>query len=555
MTIRKRLWLSSTLILLLVVLAGLVDWPKGPNIKIGDYFKEIKVHLGLDLQGGTHLVYQADTSGIENSEKPEAIEGVRDVIERRVNSFGVSEPVVQTNKSGDDYRVIVELPGVSDITQAIQMIGETPLLEFREQAPVELTEEQIQAMEAYNADAKTRAEEILLLALDDNNDFAQLANEKSEGSTSDDGGDLGEFGRGAMVPEFDEVVFEKAEAGKVYPELVKTQYGYHIIKVESKNSVTSEEGIEEEKARARHILIQTQSQEAAEATNYVNTGLSGKHLQSAQVQFDQSTGQPEISLKFNDEGKTLFADVTKRNLGKPVAIYLDHAPISIPVVQSEITTGEASITGSFTLEEAKILTRRLNSGALPIPISLLNQQNIGATLGQESIERSLFAGILGLILVAIFMIIYYRLPGLISVVALLIYALLALALFKLWPVTLTLAGIAGFILSVGMAVDANVLIFERMKEELRAGKPLLSAMEDGFKRAWSSIRDSNVSSLITCVILIWFGTSSIKGFAITLAMGILLSMFSAITVTRTFMRISAIKKWKNLWAFGVKSKV
>lgn len=554
MAIRKKLWLATAFILILVAFAGLVDWPKGPNIKIGNYFKEIKVHLGLDLQGGTHLVYQADMSDIDEAQKIEAIEGVRDVIERRVNSFGVSEPVVQTNKSGDDYRVIVELPGVSDISQAIQMIGETPLLEFREQAPVEMTDEETKAMEAYNSDAKVRAEEVLLLALDENNDFAQLANEKSEGSTSDDGGYLGEFGRGAMVPEFDEVVFEKAEVGKVYPELVQTEYGYHIIKLESKTTKPNDEGVEEEYATARHILIQTQSEAAAEASNYVNTGLSGKHLQSAQVQFDQSTGQPEISLKFNDEGTKLFAEVTKRNLGKPVAIYLDHAPISIPVVQAEITTGEASITGSFTLEEAKILVRRLNSGALPIPISLLNQQNIGATLGQESIERSLFAGILGLILVALFMTIYYRLPGFLSVVALIIYSLLALALFKLWPVTLTLAGIAGFILSIGMAVDANVLIFERMKEELRAGKPLLSAVEDGFRRAWSSIRDSNVSSLITCVILSWFGTSSIKGFAITLAIGILLSMFSAITVTRTFMRISALKKWKSLWLFGVRSK-
>ncbi|MFA6271508.1 MAG: protein translocase subunit SecD [Patescibacteria group bacterium] len=554
MTIRKRLWLSSALILVLVVLAGLVDWPKGPNIRIGSYFREIKVHLGLDLQGGTHLVYQADTSGVAAAEKPDAIEGVRDVIERRVNSFGVSEPIVQTNKSGDDYRVIVELPGVSDITQAIQMIGETPLLEFREQAPVELTAEEIQAMDAYNADAKIRADEVLLTALDPNTDFATLADEKSEGSSTKNGGDLGEFGRDAMVPEFDTVVFDKAEVGKVYPELVKTQYGYHIIKLESRTTTTNDQGVEEEKASARQILIQTQSKEAADSTNYVNTGLSGKHLQSAQVQFDQSTGQPEISLKFNDEGTKLFAEVTKRNLGKPVAIYLDHAPISIPVVQSEITTGEASITGSFTLEEAKILTRRLNSGALPIPISLLNQQNIGATLGQESIERSLFAGIVGLILVALFMIIYYRLPGLLSVFALLIYSLLALALFKLWPVTLTLAGIAGFILSIGMAVDANVLIFERMKEELRSGKPLLSAIEDGFKRAWPSIRDSNVSSLITCLILTWFGTSLVKGFAITLAMGILISMFSAITITRNFLRISAIKKWHGLWLFGVKNK-
>lgn len=551
---RKRLWLSLLLIIALTALAGVVDWPKGPDIRIGEYFKEIKVHLGLDLQGGTHLVYKADTADIPSSDRSEAIEGVRDVIERRVNAFGVSEPIVQTSKSGDEYRVIVELPGVTDVTQAIQMIGETPLLEFREQAAPELDDDQAQAMKAYNADAKIRAAEILLSALDEGTDFAELAKEKSEGPSAENGGDLGEFGRGAMVPEFDEVIFDKAETGKVYPEVVETMFGYHIIKVENKTTTTNDEGVEEEKATARHILIQIQSEEAAATANYVNTGLSGKHLDSAQVQFDQSTGQPEISLKFNDEGKDLFAEITKRNLSKPVAIYLDHAPISIPVVQAEITSGEAVITGSFTLEEAKILTRRLNSGALPIPISLLNQQNIGATLGQESVERSLFAGILGLVLVAIFMIAYYRLPGLLAVLALSIYALLVLAIFKLWPVTLTLAGIAGFILSIGMAVDANVLIFERLKEELRRGKPILSAVEDGFKRAWPSIRDSNVSSLITCVILIWFGTSLIKGFAITLGIGILLSMFSAITITRNFLRISALKKWKGFWMYGIKNK-
>jgi protein-export membrane protein SecD len=554
MGMRKRLWLSLLLIIALTALAGVVDWPKGPDIRIGEYFKEIKVHLGLDLQGGTHLVYKADTADIPSSDRSEAIEGVRDVIERRVNAFGVSEPIVQTSKSGDEYRVIVELPGVTDVTQAIQMIGETPLLEFREQAAPELDDDQAQAMKAYNADAKIRAAEILLSALDEGTDFAELAKEKSEGPSAENGGDLGEFGRGAMVPEFDEVIFDKAETGKVYPEVVETMFGYHIIKVENKTTTTNDEGVEEEKATARHILIQIQSEEAAATANYVNTGLSGKHLDSAQVQFDQSTGQPEISLKFNDEGKDLFAEITKRNLSKPVAIYLDHAPISIPVVQAEITSGEAVITGSFTLEEAKILTRRLNSGALPIPISLLNQQNIGATLGQESVERSLFAGILGLVLVAIFMIAYYRLPGLLAVLALSIYALLVLAIFKLWPVTLTLAGIAGFILSIGMAVDANVLIFERLKEELRRGKPILSAVEDGFKRAWPSIRDSNVSSLITCVILIWFGTSLIKGFAITLGIGILLSMFSAITITRNFLRISALKKWKGFWMYGIKNK-
>lgn len=555
MSQRKKLWITLIFILILSALAGIVDWPKGPDIRIGGYFKELKVHLGLDLRGGTHLLYEADTSEIAPAEKSDAVEGVRDVIERRVNAFGVSEPVVQTSKVGENYRVIVELPGVTDINEAIKLIGETPLLEFREQKELELPEESQEEIDQYNTEAKIKAEEILQEALAEGADFAALAREKSEGPSAEEGGSLGTFSSGSMVPEFDEVVFGKAEAGKVYPEVVETMFGYHIIKLDDKQTVTNEQGEEEEQVTASHILIKTRSQEESAPVQYVNTGLSGKQLKRASVQFDQTTGQPEISLEFNEEGKDLFSAITKRNLQKPVAIYLDGSPISIPVVQAEITTGQAVITGSFTLDEAKTLARRLNSGALPVPITLINQHNIGAVLGKISVERSLFAGLLGLVLVALFMIFYYRLPGFFSVIALFIYALLVLAIFKLWPVTLTLAGVAGFILSVGMAVDANVLIFERMKEELRRNKPVLSSVEDGFKRAWPSIRDSNVSSLITCVILIWFGTSLIKGFAITLGIGILVSMFSAITVTRTFLRLLAqIKEWKSLRPFGVNNK-
>jgi len=553
MTQRKKLWLTLAIIMVFSVLAGLVDWPKGPDLKIGGYFKELKVHLGLDLMGGTHLVYQADTSQIPSADKADAVEGVRDVIERRVNAFGVSEPVVQTNKVGDDYRVIVELPGVTDVSQAIKLIGETPLLEFREQKTIDQPELTQSTVDQYNAEAEVKAEKILQEALSPGADFAALAKANSEDTSAEQGGDLGYFSQGSMVPEFDDVVFNKAEVGKVYPELVQTTFGYHIIKVEERNTVTNDQGQEELQARASHILVMTKSLDQELPVEYANTGLSGKQLKNASVQFDQTSGQAEISLSFNDEGKTLFADITKRNLYKPVAIYLDGAPISIPVVQAEITSGQAVITGNFTLDEAKTLARRLNSGALPVPITLINQQNIGATLGKVSVERSFFAGLLGLLLVALFMIIYYRLPGILSVVAVLIYTLLVLAIFKLWPITLTLAGVAGFILSIGMAVDANVLIFERMKEELGKGKSLLSSVEDGFKRAWPSIRDSNVSSLITCVILGWFGTSLIKGFAITLGIGILISMFSAITVTRTFLRVIALKKeWKNFRLFGIR---
>ena len=232
----------------------------------------------------------------------------------------------------------------------------------------------------------------------------------------------------------------------------------------------------------------------------------------------------------------LFSEITGRNVGKRIAIYLDSQPISAPVVNEAISGGRARITGNFSMEEAKVLVRRLNAGALPVPISLINQQTVGASLGEASLRDSLNAGLVGLLAVAVFMILLYRLPGILSVFALLIYTLVVLAIFKTISVTLTLAGIAGFILSIGMAVDANILIFERTKEEMRAGKSLTGAVEEGFKRAWTSIRDSNVSSLLTCLILFWLGTSVIKGFALTLAIGILVSMFSAIVVTRNFLR-------------------
>jgi protein-export membrane protein SecD len=265
------------------------------------------------------------------------------------------------------------------------------------------------------------------------------------------------------------------------------------------------------------------------------TELTGKYIAKSQVEFDANTGKPEISLEFNGDGAALFEKITERNVGKRLAIYLDGAPISAPVVQEAISGGQARISGNFTIEEAKTLVQRLNAGALPVPIKLINQQTIGASLGETSLAQSLRAGLIGLLAVALFMIGWYRWPGIISVVALLIYTLIVLAIFKLIPVTLTLAGIAGFILSIGMAVDANILIFERTKEELKTGKSLTGAVEEGFKRAWTSIRDSNISSLITCAILFWLGTSIIKGFALTLALGILVSMFSAITVTRTFL--------------------
>ncbi|MCK4525718.1 MAG: protein translocase subunit SecD, partial [Candidatus Andersenbacteria bacterium] len=339
--------------------------------------------LGLDLQGGTHLIYQSDLSQIEENEKSTALEGVRDVIERRVNAFGVSEPIVQTTKKD---RLIVELAGIKDVNQAIEMIGETPLLEFKE----EMTEEEKSSLREQLKDSNI-------------------------------------------------------------PEEYLSQFFYK------------------------------------------GADLGGKQLDRADVIFNPNTYEPEVQLQFNSEGKKLFAEITERNVGKKVAIYLDGMPISIPVVNEPITDGRAVISGSFSIDEAKTLVQRLNAGALPVPIKLISQQTVDASLGKDSIEKSIIAAFIGFALLSLFMIIYYRIQGIIAVIALIIYALLVLSIFKLIPVTLTLSGIAGFILSIGMAVDANVLIFERIKEEIRKGKPVTIAIEEGFARAWSSIFDSNVS--------------------------------------------------------------
>jgi protein-export membrane protein SecD len=273
----------------------------------------------------------------------------------------------------------------------------------------------------------------------------------------------------------------------------------------------------------------------AEDPLYINTELNGSKLAKASLVFDTRTNEPKVLLTFNDEGRQMFSDITKANINKTVAIYLDGSPISTPVVREAILDGNAEISGSFTVLDAKELVGRLNSGALPVSISLLSTQTIGATLGQGALHSGVKAGIVGILIVAIFLFIWYRIPGLVAIVALSIYIAIMLAIFKLIPVTLTAAGIAGFILSIGMAVDANILIFERMKEELKKGKDISDAMHDGFARAWLSIRDSNISSMISAVILFWFGTSLVKGFALTLGIGVLISMFSAITVTRTFL--------------------
>jgi len=668
MSNRKKVWVSLALILLLTVFSGLVDWPKVPGDNaVSKWFTNQKINLGLDLQGGTHLVYQADTSEIPSDQKESSVEGVRDVIERRVNVFGVSEPVVQTNKIGEKWRVIVELPGVKDVNEAIKMIGETPLLEFKEQKSqaeevekesirkdAELTlgniladtegftrmaqekaegsdgvvykeeeykfndeinasirdvvwdmevgaisQELLNGNEGYTIDkngqvvlkegfyivrmddkqkdvereiknekevkashiliaydgadksqvtrskkeAETLAGEVLVKAQEENADFAKLAEEYSDGPSATEGGDLGFFKKGQMATEFEEASFA-LEVGHT-SEVVETAFGFHIIKVNEIKEESTEIKIEDQ-AKFSHMFFEVSFDP------WKLTGLSGKQLETSMVEFNQTTGEPRITLKFDDEGKDLFAEITERNINKPVAIFLDNESISIPTVNEKISGGEAIITGTFTLDEAKLLAQRLRAGALPVPIEILSQQNIGPSLGKVSLDKSLLAGLVGLLLVALFMIAFYRLPGLLSVFALLIYGLVLFALFQLTGVTLTLAGVAGLILSIGMAVDANVLIFERFKEERALGKPISDAISDGFTRAWPSIRDGNMSTLITCFILYYFGTSLIRGFGLTLGIGILLSMFSSMVVTKTFLNLvseSGLRKLNWIWGF------
>jgi len=537
---KNKVRLTFAFIFVLTVLAVLIVWPQAPG-----WFGRFRIHLGLDLQGGTHLVYQADVSQVPDSDRKDRVEALRNVIERRVNIYGVSEPLVQTNYSGDNYRIIVELAGVKDINEAIAIIDRTPQLDFRLQA-----EPQATSTDAGQIDEiKAKAQAVLQRALA-GEDFATLAKEFSQDPGSqENGGDLPWVTKGQFVPEFDQAIFEDLKTDQISTTLVESQFGYHIIK-KIEERLNDQGQIE---VHAAHILFSKPNADLA--NTWEASGLSGRHISRAQLNFDQNTQQPLVLIEFNEEGKNLFGQITSANIGQQVAIFLDDGLISSPVVQEAITDGQAQISGNFTVSEAKQLVKDLNLGALPVPIELVSQKTIGATLGDLYVKKSFLAGLIGFLAVALFMLIYYRLPGLLSVLALGIYTAISLAIFISIPVTMTLAGVAGFILSIGMAVDANILIFERTKEELYEGKSLNTAVENGFIRAWSSIRDSNVSSIITCIILAWFGSSIIKGFAITLGLGILVSMFSAITVTRTLLRLMVNKKLENkLSWFGVTGK-
>ncbi len=421
---KRRIFATIVLVLGAALVFGVV---RSESHSTKGFLSKHPFHLGLDLSGGSHLLYDADVSGVPAGNVDDSMDALRDVIERRINLFGVAEPTVQVQTASlggtRQHRLSIELPGITDISEAIKMIGQTPFLEFRTQSD--------EPQKATVVDGK--------ITVDPNGSFKP-------------------------------------------------------------------------------------------------TELTGKYLKRASIVFQQSTNEPIVSLQFNEEGAKLFEKITSENIGKVVAIYLDGHVISAPVVREAISGGQAQISGNFTPDEAKALVGRLNSGALPVPIKLASTQTIGATLGADAVKDGMMAAVVGFIIIAIFLLAWYRLAGLVAVVALIFYVAITLALYKLIPVTLTAAGIAGFIISIGMAVDANILIFERSREERKEGKDHKEAMEAGFARAWFSIRDANTATIITAIILFWFGSSLIKGFALTLGLGVIVSLLSAITITRILLR-------------------
>ena len=559
---RQQVGILFILILVLGFISGSIFVGNLPSKWPGKYwFERFNTHLGLDLQGGAHLLYEADASQVSFEEAQSAIAGARDVIERRVNALGVSEPIVQTAQVGTSLRIIVELAGVFDINEAIAQIGETPLLEFKtETIPPErevITDEEKAEREKFNQEQLKKMNELITRVVDTKGaSFAEEAVSVSEDlGTAQNGGDLGFLRKELLDESFAIALFEGLEDGEMSIEPVESVFGYHMIqRIESRTVVDEHSEEEAFEVHARHILLRTQSLEGDIPTYdpWTNTELGGKQLARSEVQFENISGSAQVGLEFDSEGDKLFEQITEENIGKRIGIFLDGALISAPQVRQKISGGNAVITGNFTIPEAKDLVNRLNSGALPVPIHLISQQTVGPTLGEISIQRSLVAGLIGFVLVALLMLMIYRVSGLLAIAALIFYTSIVFTLFKLIPVTLTLAGIAGFLLSIGMAVDANVLIFERLREELRSGQPFSNAVREGFNRAWNSIRDSNVSTLLTCLILAWFGTSVIKGFAITLGIGVLVSMFSAIVITRLFVEIVGRVRWlsNKKWLWG-----
>ena len=421
--------------------------------------------LGLDLAGGSHLVYEADVSTINPIEVPALMEVLRTVIESRINIFGVSEPIVQVEKSSfvssePHQRLVVELPGVTDVGEAVAEIGRTPLLEFK-------------------------------------------------------------------------LIDESALANIQAIDMINSSIASGSVNISS--------------------------QVEANKDPYIVTGLTGRYLKSATLEFTSGGGgslanEPIVSIQFTDEGGQLFQKITSENIGARLAIFLDGEIVSSPRINEAISGGQAIISGNFNPETAKDLAQNLNFGALPVPITLASTQTVGASLGLDVLEKGMVAGIVGLLTVIGFMILWYRLLGIVAGLALIMYVVIMLGLFQFIPVTLTAAGLAGFILSLGIAVDANVLVFERMKEEYRSGKGSREAAKVGFARAWFAIRDGNATSILSAIILFWFGTSMVKGFALVFGIGTLVSMFTALTLTRTLLMTlpdtKCVTGGLKSWLFG-----
>ena len=537
----KHLRLQFIGIVVLGLVCGAISYPRVvvwfPALH--DRLASIPTKLGLDIAGGVQLEYAADLSSVAADKQAAALEAAEAVIERRVNAFGVAEPLVQKVKSGNQERILVELPGVKDIEAAKSMIKSTPYLDFRE---VNSQTEIDTILNPVNESQKKSAEEVLT-KVKAGEDFATLAKQYGSDSTRETGGELGfalatTNSNPTYVEPFQKVVFgTPLKDGEIYGSLVETDYGWHIVKkVAEKGTGDTRE------VNVAHILIPKVTVDMAPGVAWKKTELSGKNLKDAQVQYQsQGLGQPQVGLNFDDEGARLFAELTKRNIGKQIAIFIDNEIVSAPVVNQEILGGQAVITGNFTSAEASALVKRFNEGALPVPITLIGQKSVDATLGQESLEQIIFAGLIGLLAVSIFMIGVYRFLGVVAIGALVVYTLMFVAVIKLsaltpFAITLTLSGIAGIVLSVGMAVDANVLIFERFREELMWGKSLPKALAEAFRRSWPSIRDGHFSALITTFILMNMASGFVKGFAVALTIGILLSLLTAVVFVRISLR-------------------
>ena len=589
---------ARSLILIAVLLIVAVAVLAVQKISFGGFERGgdtvLGLSLGLDLQGGIHLVYQVEdvvdpVTGLVTSPDSDDMEGLKRIIERRVNSSGLGEPIIQI--LGQD-RLLVQLPGVSDPGRAKEIIGETALLEFmhrRLDVPVKLeqfvpadvvslTARRLPTEDELAAEFATTTDEGLATTTDAAATSTEEAQAVAAEATSTEEAQPALEQPPVLVFEFSDAgadkfraVLDKLAASfrEASPRLSRLEiaiegdeplrytdvpsFYFQQLASSTRYAMALEPYAEPDQDAEALIAYTNERLGANPRTSFTeiqgsfdeNIGLTGDDLARAFAGTHSGSGVPIVNIEFNDRGTRIFGELTQQIVGteESIAIFLDKEELIAPVVTSVITSGTGFIQGNFTLERAQDIALLLESGRLPVPVELVQERDIDAILGVDSLNKSVIAGLVGLGLVLLFMTLYYRVPGAIAAVALLIYAALLLAIFKVLPVTLTLSGVAAAILSVGMAVDANILIFERMKDELRAGRTLLSAINIGFDRAWPAIRDGNVSTLITCGILFWFsdqlGTTIVQGFAATLAIGVLVSMFSAITVSRTLLRVLA----------------